>query len=395
MDYLYLTGMELDSIWRTSFQFKINSLQGLRIDIVIPSFRIDEQHIVPVLNLRKPAEVSVHFYLVVDNPAAVIPGSVLECERRGDVTMLINHQNMGAAASRNRGLEAGTGEWILFLDDDIDVEPDLLELYAEAIRLGPDEPGFIGMIRLPGAVSSFTRAIAASGSMDIFSIAARRASNAWGATANVLVRRSAVGDTRFSLRFPRSGGGEDVDFFLHMREKNHFRNLKTLRQASVMHPWWNNETINFRRPFRYGMGNSLLPELNPAYSYRDFLNTTETFFVCVPVLLLVWLFNPAYAWPVLCFMMGALVIEILASFVQSLKRVRPWSFAVFCYLIPLRLSHELGVLAGNLRRFRLLAIGERFHYDGKQQKIYFYRTNTHKLVKWLLYPVLIYLCFIR
>ncbi|PZR25071.1 MAG: hypothetical protein DI535_19615 [Citrobacter freundii] len=367
----------------------------MQIDIIIPSFRVDERYIVPILNLRKPADIAVHFYVVIDDPSAVIPASVRDCSLRHDVTLLVNAHNAGAAASRNRGIEAGAGEWILFLDDDISVEQGLLEIYADAIRAGAGETGFIGLIRLPAAESSFTKAIEASGSMDIFGIAAHKGDHAWGATANTLVRRDAIGAIRFSLKFPHSGGGEDVDFFLRVREHNQFRNFKTLRLAAVQHPWWNNKKVNFRRPFRYGIGNSLLPELNPSYAYRDFPNTIEVLFLCLLALPLIWLLNASLIAPLLWFMAGAIAIDLFATLVQSFKRVRPWSLSVFFYLIPLRLVHELGVLTGNLSRFRLFAIGERFHYDGKQRKIYFYRTNTHKIVKWLLYPVLIYLCFFR
>jgi len=354
---------------------------------------VDERYIVPILNLRKPADALINFFLIVDNPAVVIPASIRASEQRHDVSVFINQKNEGVAAARNRGIEAGKGEWILFLDDDIDVEPDLLTAYAEAIRLGPEETGFVGLIRLPDAASSFTKAVAASGSMDIFSVAERKGNHPWGATANTLVRRDAIGDKRFSLKFPRSGGGEDVDFFLRVREYNHFRNLRTVRQAVVLHPWWNDQKTDFLRPFRYGIGNSLLPELNPAYAYRDLPNTIEVLFVSLLVFPVAWLVNPAWVRPALWFMTGIILIELLAGFAQSLKRVSPWSFGVACYFILLRLANELGVLTGNLLRHRIFALGERFHYGGKSQKIYFHRTNTHKTVKLVLYPLLVYLCF--
>ena len=196
---------------------------------------------------------------------------------------------MGAAETRNKGISAGTGDWILFLDDDVVVNKDLLEVYAEAIERYPLEIGFIGLINFPEPASVFTRAIKASGSMDIFSIALRKTSFAWGATANIIVKRNAIGDTKFSEIYPKSGGGEDVDFFLKIRQKNHYQNFRTLPGAVVLHPWWNNEKVDFKRPFRYGKGNSRLGDLNPEYTYYDFLNTPETLliaFICAVILFL-------------------------------------------------------------------------------------------------------------
>jgi len=49
------------------------------------------------------------------------------------------------------------------------------------------------------------------------------------------------------------------------------------------------------------------------------------------------------------------------------------------------------VLWGKLLRFRIKGIGERFHDNGIINKVYFYRTNTYKIVKWILYPLLVFL----
>jgi hypothetical protein len=57
-------------------------------------------------------------------------------------------------------------------------------------------------------------------------------------------------------------------------------------------------------------------------------------------------------------------------------------------MILLRLSHDAGMLWGNLSRGRLQGITERFNDNGSLRKLQFYRTNTYKLVKWVLYPLL-------
>ena len=38
----------------------------------------------------------------------------------------------------------------------------------------------------------------------------------WGTTSNLMVRRDVAGDVRFSRKFPKHGGGEDIDFCLRV-----------------------------------------------------------------------------------------------------------------------------------------------------------------------------------
>lgn len=359
------------------------------IDVVIPSFRLDEKYILPILRLPKPAIADIKFYLVVDNPAVTPSAAIMEMVDNEHIFLLINEQNMGAAETRNKGINVTKGEWILFLDDDISVKDNLLEVYAQAAIAHPGEIGFIGLVELPPPQTAFAKAISVSGSMDIFTIAKHKAAFAWGATANIMVRRSAVGDTRFSTVYPKSGGGEDVDFFLNVREKNGFKDYKTLPAAHVVHPWWNNEQPDFKRPFRYGKGNSWLGELNPQYTYYDFLNTPETIFITLIVAAVLLATASSWALPALLFAAGALIIELIASAVQTIKRSSAGSIRIIFYVTILRLVYETGLLWGKLSRLRFGRIGERFHDNGIINKVFFYRTNTYKIVKWILYPLLL------
>lgn len=361
----------------------------ISIDIIIPSFRLDEKYILPILRLPKPAHAVIRFFLVVDNPSVVPSDNIRSLVDNNNIFLIVNEKNMGAAETRNKGIELSQAYWILFLDDDISVNDDLLATYVRAAETHPEEIGFIGLVRLPEPQTAFTKAIKASGAMDIFSIAAHKPSFAWGATANIMVKRSAVGDTRFSAVYPKSGGGEDVDFFLKVREKNGFRNFRTLPEAAVVHPWWNNESVDFGRPFRYGKGNSWLGDLNPQYTYHDFLNTPETLLLSLLAAFLLLLFKPAWVAPVLVFIAGVLVIEIIASAVQTIKRYPSAGPKVMLYVMVLRLVHETGVLWGKLSRLKLKGIGERFHDNGVIKKIDFYRSNTYRTVKWVLYALLI------
>ena len=363
---------------------------AISIDVVIPSFRLNEHNLLPILTLRVPASARVVYYLIVDNPQADIPDSIRAMADDRNIFLLWNEQNKGASYTRNRGMEAGMGDWILFLDDDLTVPHDLLITYAGAAHDYPEENGFIGLVQLPQPNSNFSRAILASGAMDIFSIALRKSSFVWGATANFMLRRTALQGLRFSEVYPKSGGGEDIDLFLRIRENSHFRNYKTLPEARVNHPWWNDGRPDFKKPFRYGLGNSWLAQLNPRYAYRDFLNLPETLFICFILLLFFLIVRPVLIKPLLFFAAGILIIEGIASAIQTIKRSGTPNAGVILYVLALRFIYECGLLWGNLSRFRIGGIGERFHDDGKENKIFFFRTNTVRIVKWILYPVWTY-----
>ncbi len=361
----------------------------ISIDVIIPSFRPEEKYLIPILSLPRPQNAEVKFYIIIDNPATRLSSSIQSMAYNQNIFIHINDKNIGAAETRNKGMAAGNGDWILFLDDDVTVKNDLLLAYASAIEQYPNEIGFIGLINLPAPTTTFTNAVKASGSMDIFGIALRKKFFAWGATANILIKRNCIGDIKFSAVYPKSGGGEDVDFFLKVRKKNGYQNFKTLPLAVVEHPWWKNEKADFKRPFRYGVGNSNLGKINPEYIYYDFLNTPETLLISVILIGFFIFFKSIWLMPLAVFLCGVIIIEILASSIQTYKRTRKVNLKVMMYVTALRFMHESGVLFGKLSQFRFWRIGERFHDDGTINKISFYRSNTYKTIKWILYPLLL------
>lgn len=358
------------------------------IDIVIPSFRLEEKYILPILQLPRPAGVRVRIYLVVDNPAIQPSPAICALVDHENVFLHINPENRGAAITRNTGMEAGSGEWVLFLDDDIIVQEDLLQVYTAAALAQRDEIGFLGLITFPEPVADFTKAIEASGSMDIFRISLDRDAFAWGATANIMVKRSAIGAVRFSTAYPKSGGGEDVDFFINVRQRNDHKNFRSLPAAMVQHPWWNNDKVSYKRPYRYGIGNSWLPRLNPRYAYYDLLNTPETLLVAILLGIVISVVHPACIKNILLLIAGTLAVELIASSVQVFKRRGLTSVKICYYVTALRIAHDAGMLVGILKRGEWWRMGQRFHYDGAINKVYFYRSNTYRIIKWVMYPLL-------
>ncbi|WP_436487709.1 glycosyltransferase [Chitinophaga sp. ARDCPP14] len=366
----------------------------LTIDVVMPSFRLEEKYVLPVLRLPRPDNVVIKFYLMADNPNIVPAESIRELADNDQVFLYINEKNLGASGTRNRGITVSKGDWILFLDDDVTVTDDLLFRYAAAAAAYPDETGFIGLIHLPPPPSDFAMALIVNGNVNIFSVAANKPSFTWGATANIMVKRSAVGDVRFSTDYPKAGGGEDVDFFLHVRDNNNKRNFRSLPEAAVTHPWWDDGRANYKRPYRYGLGNSRLGKKNPPYTYRNLPNTPETILLCVGITLVLLFTAPYWTIPVLLLAIGTLPVELVATAVMTRKRFPGSSFPVMFYVTTLKLLNDTGELWGKLTHGELSRITERFDDTGTIKKNIFFKTNTYKIVKWVLYLLLLMLILI-
>lgn len=347
-----------------------------QIDIVIPSFRLQDSFLLPLLALPKPAGWTFTYYLVVDNPAVQVPPGIRDWQEEGSTLhLLINPENLGAAASRNRGIQAGKADWILFLDDDIQADPDLLYQYTQAIEEFPEEIGFIGLTDFPPPHNPFTQALEAMYLTGIFKIAQKREFFSWGVTANMMYRRSRMGGLLFSPDFPKNGGGEDIDLPVRIVEKNK-REFKCLAQARVVHPWWNHSQPHYKRFIRYGEGNGYLIEKHPKETWVDFANPSES-------ILLVLLLTPVLLlqgeWKILLslFLMIPLAEYLTMSLKAQYKGIR--DFRTVHYMVLLKNSQEWGQLSLVFKKGTLKPFMKRIYLGFRKSSPF--PVNKWKIIK--------------
>ena len=332
----------------------------LSLDIVVPSARADIEKLQAITTLKVPKDLSVHFYFVIDKPDAS-EESIANHFNGQAVTVIKNKTNLGAHLSRNMGFEAGSGEYVLFLDDDINVPPNLLEKYFEAIKKNSDVPGFVGPVSFPICINSHTQAAVASDILTFWDIAKQTPKLAWGITANLLVKRAAVGDIRFSSTFPKKGGGEDVDFCLRVVAR-YGAWFTSVPDAELLHPWWGQGKQQFKRFARWAYGDSPLPRLHPKYKFRNAPNYFETAF-----LLLVFagivnvLFNVSLGW-VLVWLPIALFLELVMDGLRMRFAGKNQTLLVSIQATAIRLSNDFGRIIGHLKRLHIFGITERFDY---------------------------------
>jgi hypothetical protein len=90
----------------------------------------------------------------------------------------------------------------------------------------------------------------------------------WAVTANVAFKNTPV---RFDPIFPRTGGGEDIDFAI----KAAAGQLIAVPSASVTHPWWKGGARDYQRFWGWAFGDGALGDLYPQYSYRTWWSASE------------------------------------------------------------------------------------------------------------------------
>ncbi|KAL4242718.1 hypothetical protein ABKN59_011737 [Abortiporus biennis] len=218
----------------------------LTLDIAIPSYRVNLSLLDAILSLRPSPTCVVMFIVIIDDPSSPCINELL-CRygARPDIRIRVNKANLGASASRNRAMDESSADWIHFLDDDIVPSSNLLIEAEKVIRKHPDAAGFVGNATFPLADSVFTTAVHLAGVTYFWDIAAKHQDDTdvpWGVIANLLARRNVNDGVKYDLAYPKTGGGEDIDFCRRKRDFSIARNgegFVAAPEVKVEHPWWN------------------------------------------------------------------------------------------------------------------------------------------------------------
>jgi LPS sulfotransferase NodH len=216
------------------------------IDIVIPTYRCDLSMLTSLASLTANRPVSIHTIIICDRPEADNLDQVRSLTSYApDRTVRVDVVpfNMGAAAARNLGLDQSFGDHAVLLDDDVIPDDGLIDAYLAAIDRMPGAPIYVGVTTLPTPTTFVQKAIVASGICYFYGVATKHTNPPWGVTANLCVR-SRGSKTRFSLRYPRTGGGEDVDYCIRVSGSR--GKLVSVPAATVQHPFWSDPSRQVR-----------------------------------------------------------------------------------------------------------------------------------------------------
>lgn len=350
-----------------------------QIDIIIPSFRMEEHLLMAIFNLSPPAGFYVKYILICDNPHVKVPSAIQGLAEEGNIILLVNEVNSGPSYTRNRGIEEGNGKWILLLDDDIVPSPDLLNAYAEAIHAHPGSLGFVGVTEFPEPFNDVTRALDLNGAVGFFRMSKLKKEQAWAPTANLMLNRVLLGDRRF--RTELTIGGEDVELLTRNSQKNGKRYL-SLPDAVVCHPWWDEGRSQVKRMFRYGYGNATILQLPHIrkYSCLDFSNTIETLFG-LALLSPVMLIGGIHHGTVLALFGIVLLAELVTNAIRSITVSHKFNPALIWQMMLHKNAQELGFFWALLRQRRFLSMCKMIDFGFKKAYPSPFRLNRWKIVK--------------
>ncbi|KAI0722039.1 NAD-dependent epimerase/dehydratase [Cerioporus squamosus] len=337
----------------------------LTLDVIVPCYRVDMRYIDAFLSLQPSSTCTVMFIIIVDNPHSPRIHDLLEkYGRRPDVRIRINAQNLGASASRNRGLQESAAEWVHFLDDDVAPQPNLLVQAEKAIRARPDAAGFVGNAYFPSADTVFTAAVHLAGVTFFWDIAEKISEDVpWGVTANLIARRNVLDGVVFNLQFPKTGGGEDIDYCRRKRDFSVAKGRKPFYGApnvKVTHPWWNGGRRSYWRFYLWSKGDGGLIKLYPVHSYRDITpNTAESLLMCCLIFVTGCVLRFSN---ILHDILRHLVLQPdRVQYMQTTVRGVRWFFAIVEGAV-IRIFSEWGRVVGLLERGEFTLLLKRFDW---------------------------------
>ncbi|KZT12678.1 glycosyltransferase family 2 protein [Laetiporus sulphureus 93-53] len=266
-----------------------NVERKLALDVIIPCYRVTLTFMDRFLALQPSSTCVVMFIVIIDDPLSPnISELVRRYGSRPDVRIRVNAANLGASASRNRGLRESAAEFVLFLDDDVTPKENILIEAEKVIRAHPEAAGFVGNALFPVADTIATAAIHLAGVTYFWDIASKRADDTdlpWGVTANLIARRNVADGIEYDIGFPKTGGGEDIDYCRRKRDYSISHGGDGFHAAPsviVTHPWWNLGRRSYWRFYLWSKGDGGLIARYPEFSYRETVpNSAELLACCV------------------------------------------------------------------------------------------------------------------
>jgi nucleoside-diphosphate-sugar epimerase/glycosyltransferase involved in cell wall biosynthesis len=365
-------------MWLSKRDFVV--VRKLTLDIVIPCYRVQMSFLEPILQLQQSSTCTVMFIIIIDDPQSPTIAELLrKYAHRPDVRIRVNPENLGASASRNRGMQESAAEWVHFLDDDISPRPDILVEAENIIRAHPNAAGFVGNALFPPAEDVFATAVHLAGVTYFWDIATKISDDLpWGVTANLIARRNKDG-VYYDLQFPKSGGGEDIDF---CRKKRLYalehggEGFRAAPNVVVTHPWWNDGKRSYWRFYMWSVGDGALVGRFPEHTYIDYApNGAEQLMLCTFALLVAIFFNNHHLLVWIAKLGGAVILanvthdlyrhlwrnEDRAGAINSTVGGIRWLLAIVESTF-IRLASEMGRVVGMLTRAEIMFVGRRFDW---------------------------------
>lgn len=385
---------------------------GACLDVVIPSYRKNNHQILEsILRLESTKQAFVKFWIVVDNPdhqhlkdvkdlADLLNDDRFRKQGNYFVSVLDYGENRGASYARNLGFNYSSADWVLFLDDDVVPSEHLLDAYIGAIKRYPKAKIFVGNTELPVAFNTWTKMLRTCNIMYFYGISKHVPFPPWGVTANLVVRGSRHNGTiQFKSLYPKTGGGEDIDFCFQFK-KWYEKACRTDRiivgvpGATALHPWWSNGMICYNQINGWARGDSLCISEWPDKCFWSFPNWVEFVVIVIPL----WsFFSKSPLIPALCAMVSVVLLEhglltmtYYSSACNHVRRGVPFQLFVACGAGTILTFQEVTRLAAHIRRGNLHCICRRIDWNDGEDPAVKLDIQLRSFLRLLLFVSIVY-----
>lgn len=218
---------------------------GDLISVIVPVYNGEEHLERCITSILKSSHQNIELLLVndgsTDNSRAI-------CEKYKNIdkrVILINKENGGQASARNIGLDYATGDYITFVDDDDEIEPEMyMELISELEKNKVQISGCATMMIYSDGQCKNRFTQLESGIMDteyfILNILHQNA-HSWGTVWNKLF----VKELKKELYFPN--GSELEDYWVMLRIL--YKVKKVFFLSKPYYKWYQSESSQSKRAF--------------------------------------------------------------------------------------------------------------------------------------------------
>ena len=265
------------------------------------------------------------------------------------------------------------------------VDRSLLSNYVDAVRQHNRQvDGLVGLTQLEEDSRICTTACHIWGLPTVWHFAKTcKTAVPWGVTANLMLRWTP--ELAFDMRFPRAGGGEDVDICIVAGSPS--GSFRPVPSASATHPWWGNGSplVLMYRFARFGKGDGQLIDKYPKHVYRTMLNFPELVTLLLVTTLILNLYGCYHAAiSVVLTIFNLAVMEMVVGtlchllFVaEECPNVQGWKRVIACALATVyRVSNQVGRKHVNCIAFKLTTVLQTGQWWGHCVRLRFWNLGT-------------------
>lgn len=212
---------------------------------------------------------------------------------------------------RNKGIDQAGYEYILFLDSDVEVQPELLDAHARTFLDNAADAhlaGSFGLTEFVGEKTFWWKVLELTSFIDSFSFAKRYPYVSWTIGNNVAFRKNVLLEIgKFEENLPFKLGGDDLDMTYRVTKAGY--RIKSAPEAVTLHSreTWNNWKAVNDRSKRWGSMEYHILKRHPELKHRrlpmtgDVVAFMTVFFAAAALLTSSW--TPVVFWGIWCLLL--------------------------------------------------------------------------------------------